>query len=258
MNAQSATLTHVSAPSTAARVGMLAYGVFAYAIGLSGLMWLILTCLGIVPQGFGLVETSSPGAAIALNLSLVALFGIQHVIMARPAFKERWTKIISPAAERSTFTLIAGVLMASAMAFWQPLAGSVWSLEAPAAVWTVRAIGALGWGYMLIASFAINHFELFGLSQVWGYFRGQEPRRLPLVARLMYRFDRHPIMTGILLGLWAAPTMDTTRFVLAAFFTTYMILGVLIEERTLVQVHGDAYRAYRRRVAALVPFPGKR
>ena len=247
-----------TAPSFPARAAMLAYGVLCYAIGLSGLMWLILTCLGIVPQGLGLVETSSPTAGIALNLALVGLFGVQHVIMARPAFKRRWTRLIPAAAERSTFVVISGSLMALAMALWQPVAGSVWSLESPAAVWAVRVVGGLGWTYMLLASFAINHFELFGLSQVWNYFRGHQPRPLPLVARFMYRFDRHPIMTGILLGLWGTPSMDTTRFLLAAFFTGYMILGVLIEEGTLVQVHGEAYREYRRRVAALVPFPGRR
>lgn len=235
-----------------ARLGTLAYGVLAYALGVGSLFWLIATTLDLVPYTGGPVSLDSTGAAILFNLLFIALFGLQHAVMARPAFKARWTKIVPPAVERSTFVLAVGLILGPAMLCWQPLAQEIWTVEGPFAI-VLGALGALGWGYMLIASFAINHFELFGLQQVWNHFRGHQPPTLPLVSRLMYRFDRHPLMTGILIGLWATPTMRLDHLVLAAGLSCYVLIGVAMEERDLIAKHGDAYRSYRRSTMTIVP-----
>ena len=241
-----------------ARTAVLAYGVTAYAIGVAGLCWLIGGSLGLIPFTGGPVSLGSVEARVAFNLAFVALFGLQHAIMARPAFKARWTRVVPPAIERSTFVLVTGLLVSGFMWLWQPLPEVVWSVEQPLVAGFLFALGALGWAYLFTASFAIDHFELFGLKQVWNAFRGGEARPHRIVSRLMYRFDRHPLMSGMLFGLWCTPLMRVDHLVLAAGLTTYIVLGVLIEERTLVAIHGEEYRSYRRRVPALVPFPGRR
>lgn len=239
--------------SGAGRVAVFAYGVLCYAIGVAGLCALIGVSLGLIPFTGGPLASSSTGAAIALNLSMVAVFGIQHAIMARPEFKARWTRIIPAAAERPTFTMLAGGLMATMMWLWQPLPATVWAIETPALQVAIRAISCLGWVYLLAATFAINHFELFGLQQVYLYLRGSEARPLPMVTRWMYHFDRHPIMSGFLVALWANPLMSLGHLVLAGGLTAYIVVGVAIEERDLVRSHGDAYREYREKVGSLVP-----
>lgn len=244
--------------STTARAGALVYGVLSYAIGIGGLVWLMATALGVVQPTGGPVAFDSTAAAIAFDLALIAVFGVQHAIMARPAFKARWTRVVPPAIERSTFVLVTGVLVSAMMWLWQPLEASVWAVESPVLAVGLRAVACLGWAYLLLASFAIDHFELFGLKQVWSFFRGVPMREHPVVTRMMYRFDRHPLMTGMLVGVWCTPAMTLGHLVLALGLTTYIVVGVAIEESTLVQVHGEGYREYRRRVPALVPFPGRR
>ncbi len=254
------TLSVPSPPLSSAlgRTAVLVYGVVAYAIGIGGLLSLIAVSLGLLPLTGGPVAIGTTGGAIAFNLLFVALFGVQHAVMARPAFKERWTRIIPAAMERPTFVLLSGVIMGSAMWLWQPLPSTVWAVESAALANALRGVAALGWCYMLAASFAIDHFELFGLKQVWRNFVGSEAPRVPFVSRLMYRFDRHPLMSGILIGLWCTPSMTVGRLVLAAGFSAYIVIGVAMEERTLVALHGDGYREYRRKVGALVPLPGRR
>ncbi len=244
--------------SALSRVGILVYGVLSYGIGVAGLCFLIGTTFGIVPFTGGPVSIGSTAGAIAFNLAFIALFGLQHAVMARPAFKERWTRVIPAAMERPTFVLVTGIIVSTTLALWQPLSTTVWSLESTAATVGLRGLALFGWVYLLAATFTIDHFELFGLKQVWRNFRGNEPPKLPIVARFLYRFDRHPIMTGFLIGLWATPVMRLDHLVLSAGLTAYIIVGVIIEERTLVAIHGDGYREYRRKVAALVPFPGRR
>ena len=244
--------------SAAGRWTLFLLGVSFYGIGVFGLCWLIACCLGFVPFTGGPVSLDSTAAAVALNLGLVALFGVQHAVMARPAFKERWTKVVPPALERSIFTLLAGLLMALAMWLWQPLSGQVWSFDAPVAKGALWTLGALGWGYLFASTFAIDHFELFGLRQVFANLRGRSAAAPSFKRRLMYRFDRHPIMSGVLVGLWATPDMSVTRLVLALGFTCYVVVGVAIEERTLMQLHPASYSEYRREVGSIVPYVGRR
>jgi len=248
--------SHITSPSSAstlARCITLVYGVGAYTIGVAGLVYIILVTLGLVPFTGGPLSVGSTGAAIAVNLGLVALFGVQHAIMARPGFKRRWTQIIPAAAERSTFTMLAGALMVLAMWLWQPLETSLWSIETPALRWALLGGCAFGWCYLLAATFAIDHFELFGLKHVWRNLRGLETPEPSFKQRAMYRFDRHPIMSGVLLGLWCTPDMTLARLVLALGFSTYIVLGVALEERDLIKKHGATYVAYAKSVRTLVP-----
>ncbi|MCB9914762.1 MAG: hypothetical protein H6828_06375 [Planctomycetes bacterium] len=235
------------------RVAVFAYGVTCYALGVSGLLYLILVTLGVVPLGLGAAPIAGTAAKLAVNVGLVALFGVQHAIMARQGFKQRFTQVIPAAAERSTFVLLSGLILASILFFWQPLEGSLWSVGAGVGRMALLGGCALGWSYMLAASFAIDHFELFGLKQVWRNLRGLDTQEPKLVQRLMYKFDRHPLMSGILLGLWCTPDMTATRFALAAIFTGYIVLGVAIEERDLVRRHGQRYVDFASRVGTIVP-----
>jgi protein-S-isoprenylcysteine O-methyltransferase Ste14 len=235
------------------RVGLLVFGVGSYAVGVSALVAVILASLGAYAFTGGPVHIANPLAAGLFNVGLLVLFGLQHSVMARPAFKERWVRVIHPSMERSTYVLATGLVLWPLMALWQPLPSIVWSLSAPAAHWTLTGISLLGWGYLLLATFAIDHFELFGLQQSWRGFRGQQPVPVPLTERWMYRFDRHPIMTGVLIGLWATPRMTLGYLLFAAGFSLYVVIGVFFEERALVRQWGEAYESYRRRVPALVP-----
>ena len=254
------TLSHDASSRTTKAAGgsplIFLYGILCYVLGVSGLVWLILVTLGFVPFADGPIRMGTQTQAILFNLGLVALFGVQHAVMARPAFKARWTKIVPPAAERSTFTMLAGLLMANMMFLWQPLTAQVWAVEQPAIALALRVLCGLGWGYMLLSTFAIDHFELFGLKQVYRQLRGLETPAPNFQQRWMYRFDRHPLMTGAMVGLWSTPDMRVDNLVLALAMTLYVIIGVSMEERDLVRAHGEAYRSYRNRVATTVPLLG--
>ncbi len=236
-----------------ARAATLLYGITCYVLGVAGLSWLILVSLDVVPLTGGPIALASTGQAIALNLGLVALFGLQHVIMARTSFKQRWRQVLPEATERPTFVVLAGLLMALAMWLWQPLPTVIWQVEQPILSSGLWILGALGWAYLLGSSFVINHFELFGLQQVWNAFRGKTTPQVPFVLRLVYRVHRHPLMVGVLIGLWSKPTMTVGHLVMALGFTTYIFLGTRIEERTLIGLHGQSYEDYRRRVPGFLP-----
>jgi protein-S-isoprenylcysteine O-methyltransferase Ste14 len=239
-----------------ARLAFLAASLASYAIGVAGLVALIAKSFHLTPADLGTKFTSSNGAALAVNVLLVALFGVQHAVMARPRFKRWWTKRVPEELERSIFVLLAGVLMLAVVGLWQPLAGDVFRIDEPLVRTLLLALGAAGWVYLLAATFAIDHFQLFGVKQGLAAFVGRRVDEPAFVQRAMYRFDRHPIMSGVLVGLWATPTMDLSHLVLATAFTSYVIVGVAIEERTLVAQHGERYEAYRRAVGTLVPSIG--
>lgn len=238
---------------TFSAAALFATGVLCYAVGVSGLVALILATLDVVPFTGGPVELSGTWPAIAFNLGLIAVFGVQHAIMARPAFKERWTRVVHPAIERSIFTALAGGLVGLIVWLWQPLTDVFWTVGDGPARWALLGLCAFGWTYLLAASFAIDHFELFGLKQVWRNLTGRPTAPPPFRARLMYRFDRHPIMTGALLGLWSAPTMTLDRMVLALGFSAYIVVGVTMEERDLRRHLGATYVSYAKRVGTIVP-----
>jgi protein-S-isoprenylcysteine O-methyltransferase Ste14 len=236
-----------------ARSALLAASLSAYAVGVAGLVALIAKTFHLIPADLGVKFTPSNGAALAVNVALVALFGVQHAVMARPRFKRWWTQRVPQEMERSIFVALAGVLMLALVGLWQPLVGEVYRVEQALLRGVLLALGGAGWVYLLAATFAIDHFQLFGVKQGLAAFVGRRVDEPAFVQRLMYRFDRHPIMSGVLVGLWATPTMDLSHLVLATAFTLYVIVGVAIEERTLVAQHGERYLAYRRAVGTLVP-----
>jgi protein-S-isoprenylcysteine O-methyltransferase Ste14 len=194
-----------------------------------------------------------PMRAIGIDVVLLALFAIQHTVMARPAFKRWWTRVIPPAAERSTFVLFASALLALIVWQWRPLPGVVWEVKSPIGVALLHGIYFLGWGIVLYATFLIDHFELFGLRQTVGHALGWPAEPVQFTERSLYRVVRHPLMLGFLVAFWSAPVMSPGRLLFAGVITAWVLLAIRIEESTLVQLHGEAYEGYRRRVPALLP-----
>ena len=235
------------------RVAVFAYGVAAYAIGVSALLAVILIMLGVLRFTGGPLGQLGLGAGIALDFLLLVLFALQHSVMARASFKAHWTRIIPAAAERSTYVLATGLVLAPLLLLWQPMPAVVWSVDAPILRWSLLGIAVAGWAYLFAASFAINHFELFGLQQVYQALRGRPLTQAPFRERWMYRFDRHPIMTGILVGMWVTPTMTLEHLLFAAGSTIYIWIGVYFEERSLQRQWGQQYEDYRQRVGTIVP-----
>jgi len=242
-----------TAAPLASRALALAYGLFAYAAFLATFLYLI----GFV-AGFGVPKTIDDGApdaaatGIAVNLALIALFGIQHSVMARPAFKRLWTRIVPLPAERSTFVVVSCACLALLFWQWRPLPEVVWQVHRPVAA-VLFGLAALGWLTALIATWLIDHFDLFGLRQTLRFATGKVYRPPVFRERLLYRIVRHPLMLGFLIAFWAAPVMSRGHLLFAGAMTGYILLALVVEERTLVDLHGDAYREYRRRVPKLIP-----
>ena len=241
------------------RVAVFAYGVAAYVIGVGALLVVILIMLGVFHFTGGPLGKLELGAGLVLDFLLLVAFALQHSVMARSSFKARWMRIIPVVAERSTYVLATGLVLAPLLALWQPMPAIVWSVETPILRWSVFGVALAGWAYLLAASFAINHFELFGLQQVYQALHGRPLTRVPFRERWMYRFDRHPIMTGILIGIWVTPAMTLDHLLFAAGSTVYIWIGVFFEERSLQRQWGRLYEEYRERVGTIVPtFTGRR
>jgi protein-S-isoprenylcysteine O-methyltransferase Ste14 len=189
---------------------------------------------------------------VATNLALVALFGIQHAVMARPAFKRVWCEIIPPSLERSIFVAATVVCLFVAMIFWQTIPGTFLSIESEPLRYVLYAIQGLGWGTVVLSTFLIDHFELFGLRQVWCHFRGTELPVQKFRQPFLYKYSRHPMMVGMFLGLWATPDMTFDRVLWAAGFSIYILLGTRLEERDLVSHLGLDYKRYQQEVPRFV------
>lgn len=223
------------------------FGTFLYLIGFVG-NW-------VVPKGIDEgTPAASPGVAVAVNLLLLGLFAVQHTIMARPAFKRVWTRWVPWHLERSTYVLAATAILAFMAWQWRPLPTPVWQLESPVAVFLLSGLSLAGWGIVLVSTFLIDHFELFGLKQTLSYAMGRRHEPPKFKERLFYRWVRHPLMLGFLIAFWATPTMSQGHLLFAAVTTGYVLIAIQIEERTLLQLHGDRYRDYQRRVSMLLPF----
>jgi protein-S-isoprenylcysteine O-methyltransferase Ste14 len=252
-------VSETRASGTPARLAILAYGVWAYAFFLAVFLYMIGFVAGVgVPKGIDDGVTGSLPGALAVNVTLLGLFAVQHMVMARPAFKRWWTRIVPPAAERSTFVVFASALLALLAWQWRPLPGVVWAIEHPVAVGLVWAVYAAGWAIVLHATFLIDHFELFGLRQTVSHALGRVPHQAAFTERSLYRIVRHPLMLGFLIAFWAAPVMTWGRLVFAGVITAWVLLAIRIEEGTLVWLHGEQYEEYRRRVPALLPRLGRR
>jgi protein-S-isoprenylcysteine O-methyltransferase Ste14 len=236
------------------RLSILIYGVvsyavffatFLYAIGFVGDLW--------VPTSIDSAPEASFTTALLINLGLLGLFAIQHSVMARPAFKRWWTRIVPPAAERSTYVLLSSVALIVLFAYWEPMGGTIWNVESPAGRAVLYGLFAFGWGLVLVSTFLINHFDLFGLRQVWLEFQGKAYRPLPFKTPMLYRLVRHPLYVGWFFAFWATPTMTVAHLVFALATSAYILVAIQLEERDLIDAHPE-YEDYRRRVPMLVPY----
>jgi protein-S-isoprenylcysteine O-methyltransferase Ste14 len=225
---------------------------FVYAIGFVG-------GLPLLPKTIDSGATAPLVEILAVNLGLLSLFAVQHSVMARRGFKRWWTKVIPESVERSTFVLAATAVLALLLWQWRPLAEPVvWSVTDPIGRLVLQAVFWIGWGVLLTSTFLINHFELFGLRQVWANLRGQALPAPVFHTPLFYRHVRHPIYLGFVLGFWATPQMTAGHLLFAAASTGYILIGIWFEERDLVAQFGQRYEVYRRQVGMLVPKLGSR
>jgi protein-S-isoprenylcysteine O-methyltransferase Ste14 len=239
------------------RVLAFAYGVVCYAVFFLTFLYLIGFVAGVyVPKGIDDGVMTAPALAIVINLALIAAFGVQHTIMARKGFKSWLTKFLSPAVERSTFVLAASLVLMLLYWQWRPLTTVVWSVSDPTAVDLLWVLYVAGFGLVLATTFIIDHFDLFGLRQVWMNLLRRQYVHPPFRVTWLYRFVRHPLYVGLLIAFWSAPTMTLGRLVFALGMTVYILIGIRYEERDLVRFIGEDYRRYRERVPMLVPRPG--
>jgi len=223
---------------------------FLYLIGFVGDM--------VVPKAIDSGAESGVAQSVLTNIALVSLFAVQHTIMARPAFKRWWTKVIPVQVERSTYVLVTSLILMLLFWQWRPMLSVIWSVENPTGAALLSGLFFLGWGTVLFSSFIINHFDLFGLRQVWLHLVNREYHHLKFQTKSLYRYVRHPLMLGIIIGFWATPRMTMGHLVFASGFTVYILMGIWFEERDLVRFHGEDYVDYRQRVSMLVPFFKKR
>ncbi len=221
------------------------FAVFFYLIGFVGNF--------LVPKSIDVPATNSMSRAIAVNLLLLTLFGLQHSIMARPAFKRVWTQIIPTPIERSTYVLVSNVVTILLVWQWQAINIVVWNVQSDLGRYMLWGLFAAGWLLVPAASLMINHFDLFGTRQVWLYLRGQQYTPLPFRTPMLYRYIRHPLYVGWATAFWATPTMTVGHLLFAVVMTGYMALAARIEERDLVHFLGSPYEEYQRRVPRYLP-----
>jgi methanethiol S-methyltransferase len=233
---------------------VLLYGIINYGLGSAALVYLIAFIFNLfVPISIDSGEPGTVWQSAMINFGLILLFGLQHSIMARPAFKKHLTRFLPQAAERSTFMLATAVVTFALCLLWQPMPVVLWQAENATLYGTLLGVGLAGWAMVFYATFLINHFDLFGLRQVWLYFVGKEYTHLPFKLNALYRYVRHPIMTGVFIGIWFTPVMTVGHLLLALGLSTYIIIGVYHEEKDLIHVFGDRYLRYIRSTGRFIP-----
>src|SRR5262245_60950988 len=240
------------------RLMFFAYGVIAYVVFLATFLYPIAFVGGFaVPTRLDADASGPLLPSLAIDALLLTVFAVQHSVMARRWFKERWTQIVPWTIERSTFVLFASLALLLLFWQWRPIGASIWTVEHPAAraaLWTVFAIG---WTTVLVVTFLINHFDLFGLRQVWLPLVGRPYTQIGFRTPLPYRYVRHPLYVGFLLAFWSTPTMTAAHLVFALATTAYIVLAIQFEEADLVAEHGASYEEYRETVPMLVPGVGR-
>lgn len=237
------------------RVLAFVYGVVCYLIFLCTFLY----AAWFVWRMDSIAATQTDWArALLIDAGLLALFAVQHSAMARQGFKRVWTKIIPHPIERSTYVLFASLALLLLIKFWQPIPGTVWNVENEAGRIVLQGLFFVGWGIVLISTFLINHFDLFGLRQVWLYLRNKPYEPLGFRTPVFYRHVRHPIYMGFILGFWATPHMTYAHLFFAIMTLAYILVAIQLEERDLVDMHGEQYQVYRSGVSMLMPMPKKR
>lgn len=236
------------------RLLTIGYGAAAYLMFLAAFLYLVAFVGGIwVPRTVDHGLPAPIGQAVLINVLLVGAFGVQHSVMARPAFKSWWTRVVPPSIERSTYVVLSSAVLVLLYWQWRTMPAVIWDVRLPAARLAVWAVFWLGWAIALAATFMVSHFDLFGLRQVYLAWRGKPYTHIGFHARLLYRLVRHPLMLGFLIAFWAAPTMTAGHALFSLAMTTYILIAIQLEERDLVAVLGDDYHEYRQSVSMLVP-----
>jgi protein-S-isoprenylcysteine O-methyltransferase Ste14 len=233
----------------------LLFAIFAYAVFFATFLYLICFVgnAAFVPVTVDQGPTAPVGMAIAIDVVLIALFGLQHSVMARPAFKQSWTRIVPHTVERSVYVLAASLTLMVLFWFWRPIDAVIWDATSTPLAGILTALFWVGWVTILLSTFLINHFELFGLQQAWLNLRGRQAPPPEFRQPMLYKFVRHPLYLGFFLAFWSAPRMTAGHLLLAAGLSVYMLIAIRYEERDLVGLFGKDYEDYRSRVGMLMP-----
>jgi protein-S-isoprenylcysteine O-methyltransferase Ste14 len=235
------------------RAAVLAFGVVSYAVFFATFLYLV-GFLGnlVVPKSIDSGAAGPVGPALLVNTLLLLVFGLQHSVMARPGFKAWWTRFVPQPIERSVYTLASSLALIALFVFWQPIPQAVWSTEGVLA--SLLTIGMLtGVGLVLLSTFLIDHFDLFGLRQTWLHFRGRAYEEKRFTTPLFYKWIRHPLYVGWILTFWVAPVMSAGHFLFALVMTSYILIAIPMEERDLLRALGEPYRRWRQRTPMFVP-----
>ena len=236
------------------------FALVAYAIFFVTFLYLIAFVgnIPLVPRTVDNGPSAAPMTALVFNIGLIALFGVQHSVMARQGFKRWWTRVVPWSTERSVYVLMASAVLLVLMSFWRPIEGTVWSVTNPLGETILWALFALGWGIVLLSTFLLNHFELFGLQQAWLHLRGRQAEPPVLRQPLFYKWVAHPLYSGFFLAFWSTPHMSYGHLLLSLGMSTYMLIAIRYEERDLNSFYGEDYARYRKGVGMLLPRFGKR
>jgi methanethiol S-methyltransferase len=238
------------------RLVCVVYGVIAYAVFLTSFLYAIgFVGNWIVPKSIDSPNSSGPAAALLVNALLLGLFAIQHSVMARPRFKAVWTKIVPNSIERSTYVLISSLILLLIFWQWRPMTATVWDISANPMRMALQGLHWIGWLVVLLSSFMISHWDLFGLRQVFLHLKSKAYSPLAFRTSALYRFVRHPLMLGFIIAFWATPTMSEGHLFFAVATTAYILIALQFEEKDLVDAIGSAYTDYKKRVPMLLPWP---
>ncbi len=240
-------------------IASVLYGVLAYLLFLGTFLYAIAFVGNLpVPKTVDSGDAGPLIPALIINTLLLGLFALQHSIMARPAFKRWWTTFVPKAVERTTYVLMASLALALLYWLWRPIPGVIWSVTHPGGIAVMHGIFWIGWAVVLISTFLINHFELFGLRQVYARLRSQTLPAPVFKTPFFYKRVRHPIYLGFLLAFWATPTMTAGHLLFAIATSGYILIGIYLEERDLIGLFGDQYSRYRAQVSMLIPLPRRK
>lgn len=236
------------------RFAIFLYGVGSYAVFFATFLYAIAFVgnFPVVPRSIDGIPEMAFGNALVINMLLLAVFAIQHSVMARPAFKAWWTRFIPQEAERSTYVLLSSLALIALFYFWQPMGGVIWQVENRSGQLPLLAGFGFGWALVLYSTFLINHFDLFGLRQVWLQLLGKPYTALPFKTPAAYKLVRHPLYLGWFFVFWCTPQMTAAHLLFAVLTSVYILIGIYLEERDLLKVHPE-YEAYRQRVPMLLP-----